>query len=68
MHHTGVGALPLLPAEATTANDVPTEEQIISDTTQAVQAQYELLNRLQDGASAVANLLSVSDTAARPVK
>jgi hypothetical protein len=68
MRHTGVGALPLLPLPGTEPQPVPTEQQLIEDTTRAVQALYEQLKRVQDAAAIVANVLGTRETASRPPK
>ena len=58
MRNTGVGALPLLPLENSEATPVPTEQQLLTDTTRSLQALYDKVQRSYDSASAVANLLS----------
>jgi len=64
MHHTGVGALPLLPLPTDMSeNPISTEEQIIADTTNAIQFQYEQLNGLKENASTVSNLLNTAELA-----
>jgi hypothetical protein len=65
MRHSGVGALPLLP----TASDVafvspsPSEQQLMIDANQSIQALYEKLKRSQDSAAVVANLLGAPEHA-----
>ncbi|KAK6981501.1 hypothetical protein R3P38DRAFT_415155 [Favolaschia claudopus] len=63
MRQTGVGGLPLLPV--TDPNEppaMPTEEQLMAQTTRAVQVPYEQLKRGQDSAQAVvANLVAGID-------
>jgi hypothetical protein len=62
LQHTALGGLPLVPLPIDPDQPAPipilTEDQIIADTTRATQLYYERLSRLQDGASAVANLLN----------
>jgi hypothetical protein len=59
MRNTGVGALPLLPLQPNSeATPVPTEQQLLTDTTRSLQALYDKVQRSYDSASAVANLLS----------
>jgi len=59
MRNTGVGALPLLPFQPNSeAAPVPTEQQLLADTTRSLQALYDKVQRSYDSASAVANLLS----------
>ena len=61
MRNTGVGALPLLPLQPNSENEatpVPTEQQLLTDTTRSLQALYDKVQRSYDSASAVANLLS----------
>jgi hypothetical protein len=69
MRHSGVGALPLLPLPA--SPDVPfalpSEQQLMIETNQAIQALYEKLKRSQDSAAVVANLLGAPEQA-RPSK
>jgi hypothetical protein len=61
MRHTGVGALPLLSMNTAPAGST---EQMIGDTTRAIQVIYDKLKRSQEGAAVVANLLT-SDCTAR---
>ncbi|KAJ7037147.1 hypothetical protein C8F04DRAFT_428230 [Mycena alexandri] len=65
MRQTGVGALPVLPVPD--ANNpppvLPTEEQLITQTTRAVQLMYDQLKRGQDSAAVGANLLTSTDRA-----
>lgn len=64
MRHTGVGALPLIPqqpSDSQTAPLIPNEQQMLSDSTRAVQALYDKLKRSQDSAAVVANLLSAPE-------
>ncbi|KAF8798430.1 hypothetical protein BYT27DRAFT_7203524 [Phlegmacium glaucopus] len=58
MRHTGVGALPILPQPNSEATPVPTEQQLLTNTTQSLQALYDKVQRSYDSATAVANLLS----------
>ena len=70
MRNTGVGALPLLlplplqsnssetAATSAAAPVVPTEQQLLTDTTQSLQGLYDKVQRSYDSASAVSNLLS----------
>lgn len=62
LRQTGVGALPLHPPDLA---QPPTEDQLIAETTVAVQALYERSKRVQESAGVVASLLSVSDAARR---
>ncbi|KAJ7479659.1 hypothetical protein FB451DRAFT_1239513, partial [Mycena latifolia] len=62
MRHTGVGGLPLLPvADGTETAPLPTEEQLITQTTRAVQVLYDQLKRGQDSAAVIANLLNSAE-------
>ncbi|KAJ7189110.1 hypothetical protein C8R46DRAFT_878034 [Mycena filopes] len=63
MRQTGVGGLPLLPVpdENHPAPVLPSEEQLIVQTTRAVQLLYDQLKRGQDSAAVVANLLNSTD-------
>ncbi|KAJ6540825.1 hypothetical protein DFH09DRAFT_1175390, partial [Mycena vulgaris] len=59
MRHSGVGGLPLLPLPGRKRTPpLPTEEQLITQTTRGVQVLYDQLKRGQDSAAVVANLLS----------
>lgn len=59
MRNTGVGALPILALQPNSeAAPVPTEQQLLTDTTRSLQALYDKVQRSYDSASAVANLLS----------
>ena len=59
MRNTGVGALPILPLQSDSeVTPVPTEQQLLTNTTQSLQALYNKVQRSYDSASAVANLLS----------
>ncbi|KAJ7655970.1 hypothetical protein DFH06DRAFT_992101 [Mycena polygramma] len=59
MRQTGVGGLPLLPVPDGNHHPVlPGEEQMIAQTTRAVQVLYDQLKRGQDSAAVVANLLT----------
>ena len=58
LRQTGVGALPLVPSEAS-------EEQLIAATTQAVQALYERHNRMQENAGVVVGLLGAPELVGR---
>jgi len=70
MRLTGVGALPLLPMPtgSDAASAIPTEEQMMTDTTRATQVLYEKLKRSQDSAAVVANLLAAPDIAPRTTR
>ncbi|KAJ7720372.1 hypothetical protein DFH07DRAFT_307465 [Mycena maculata] len=58
MRHSGVGGLPLLPVpDGNAPQPLPTEDQMITQTTRAVQVLYDQLKRGQDSAAVVANLL-----------
>lgn len=57
MRHTGVGALPIL-APNSEATSVPTESQLLTDTSRSLQALYDKVQRSHDSATAVASLLS----------
>ncbi|KAJ7189116.1 hypothetical protein C8R46DRAFT_876882 [Mycena filopes] len=63
MRQTGVGGLPLLPVpdENHPTPVLPAEEQLIVQTTRAVQLLYDQLKRGQDSAAVVANLLNSTD-------
>ncbi|KAJ7108220.1 hypothetical protein C8R44DRAFT_680365 [Mycena epipterygia] len=62
MRHSGVGGLPLLPVpDGTPPAPLPTEDQMITQTTRAVQVLYDQLKRGQDSAAVVANLLNSTD-------
>lgn len=63
MRHTGVGGLPLLPVPDGNhpPPSLPTEDQMIAQTTRAVQILYDQLKRGQDSAAVVANLLTSVD-------
>jgi hypothetical protein len=67
MRHTGVGALPVLPQPISEATPIPTEQQLLTDTTRSLQALYDKVQRSYDSATAVANLLS-TDHAPRASK
>ena len=59
MRNTGVGALPILSLQPNSEDTpVPTEQQLLTNTTQSLQALYDKVQRSYDSASAVANLLS----------
>ena len=68
MRNTGVGALPLLlplqsnnsetATTAAAAPVVPTEQQLLTDTTRSLQGLYDKVQRSYDCASVVSNLLS----------
>lgn len=62
MRHSGVGGLPLLAVpDGTPPPPLPTEDQMIAQTTRAVQVLYDQLKRGQDSAAVVANLLNSTD-------
>lgn len=66
MRHTGVGALPNFPQpNSETAPVIPTEQQILTDTTQSLQTLYDKVQRSHDSATAVANLLSTDHALSR---
>jgi len=65
MRQTGVGALPLLSTPPNENPTTTTEQQMIGDTTGAIQVLYERLKRSQEGAAVVANLLTSEHTARR---
>jgi len=54
LRHSGIGALPLPPPNATS---IPNEQQLLSEASRSVQVLYETLKRSQDSAAVVANLL-----------
>ena len=54
LRHSGIGALPLPPPNAT---GIPNEHQLLSEASRSVQVLYETLKRSQDSAAVVANLL-----------
>lgn len=54
LRHTGIGALPLPPPNAT---GIPNEQQLLAEASRSVQVLYETLKRSQDSAAVVANLL-----------
>ncbi|KAJ6566140.1 hypothetical protein B0H19DRAFT_940509 [Mycena capillaripes] len=60
MRQTGVGGLPLLPVPDGNhpPSALPTEDQLILQTTRAIQVLYDQLKRGQDSAAVVANLLT----------
>ncbi|PFH45671.1 hypothetical protein AMATHDRAFT_158262 [Amanita thiersii Skay4041] len=62
MRHTGVGALPLLPlpTEAVPTMTVPTEEQLMEDTTRGIKVLFEKQKRSQESANVAANILGSS--------
>lgn len=65
LRSSGVGALPLLPTTGPEAPTIaPTEQQMIINTNQSIQALYDQLKRSQDSAAVVANLLGAPDYAA----
>jgi hypothetical protein len=70
MRLTGVGALPLLPMPtgSDVSSTIPTEQQMMTDTTHAVKILYETLKRSQESAAVVANILSAPDHAPRPAR
>ncbi|KAF9457364.1 hypothetical protein BDZ94DRAFT_1144569, partial [Collybia nuda] len=62
LRNSGVGALPLLPTTGPGAPVIaPTEQQLLIETNQSIQTLYERLNRRQDSAAVVANLLGAPD-------
>ncbi|KAJ7268010.1 hypothetical protein C8J57DRAFT_1067745 [Mycena rebaudengoi] len=65
MRHSGVGGLPLLPS-SDQPPILPTEDQMLVQTTRAVGLVYDQLKRGQDSAAVVANLLSSADHTSRP--
>ncbi|KAF8202758.1 hypothetical protein K438DRAFT_1580962 [Mycena galopus ATCC 62051] len=60
MRQTGVGGLPLVPVSDGTQPPpaLPTEEQMIAQTTRAIQVLYDQFKRGQDSAAVVVNLLT----------
>ncbi|KDR69959.1 hypothetical protein GALMADRAFT_898876 [Galerina marginata CBS 339.88] len=60
LRQSGVGALPVIPtpADPSAAPVVPSESQLLVSTTASLRALYEKLQRSQDSASVVANLLT----------
>ncbi|KAJ6492243.1 hypothetical protein C8R45DRAFT_192980 [Mycena sanguinolenta] len=65
MRQTGVGGLPLLPVPDGNHPPpaLPTEDQMVAQTTRAIQVLYDQFKRGQDSAAVVANLLSNVDRA-----
>ncbi|KAJ6492244.1 hypothetical protein C8R45DRAFT_1096267 [Mycena sanguinolenta] len=65
MRQTGVGGLPLLPVPDGNHPPpaLPIEDQMVAQTTRAIQVLYEQFKRGQDSAAVVANLLSNVDRA-----
>ncbi|KAF7358704.1 hypothetical protein MSAN_01209400 [Mycena sanguinolenta] len=63
MRQTGVGGLPLLPVSDGNQPPpaLPTEDQMIAQTTRAIQVLYDQFKRGQDSAAVVANLLTSVD-------
>ncbi|KAG5220242.1 hypothetical protein IMY05_C4639000100 [Salix suchowensis] len=65
LRQSGVGALPLLPSSRSGRHGVdvavPSEAQLIVDTTNAVTALYDRLKRKQDGSAVVAGLLTAPE-------
>ncbi|KDQ23522.1 hypothetical protein PLEOSDRAFT_35137 [Pleurotus ostreatus PC15] len=65
LRQSGVGALPLLPSSRSGHHGVdvavPSEAQLIVDTTNAVTALYDRLKRKQDGSAVVAGLLTAPE-------
>lgn len=63
MRSSGVGALPLLPKPKSESDVAPvmTEEMMLADTTKSVKVLYEKLERSQESAAVVANLLNAPD-------
>ncbi|PPQ81147.1 hypothetical protein CVT25_015199 [Psilocybe cyanescens] len=66
LRQSGVGALPLIPA-SDPAPVVPTEKALLENRMSSVRALHEKLQRSQDSAAVVANLL-MTDHIARPAK
>ena len=58
---SGVGALPLLNLQQHPAPQLPSEEQLLADTTNATQQLFERLKNLQESSTIVTNLLSIPD-------
>ncbi|KAI0916522.1 hypothetical protein AcW1_010096 [Taiwanofungus camphoratus] len=56
LRQTGVGALPL---QASNSPGLPTEDQLISDTTRSIQVLYERYKCMQESSGVVASLLNV---------
>ncbi|KAI0068143.1 hypothetical protein BV25DRAFT_1818515 [Artomyces pyxidatus] len=59
---TGVGALPIIPPDVTQA---PSEEELAKQATKAVQLLFNRHSEYQASANIVADIMSVSDQAAR---
>ncbi|KAF5347550.1 hypothetical protein D9756_010698 [Leucocoprinus leucothites] len=66
MQKSGVGALPLLEADASGHTEVPTEAQLMEKATKGVQANFEKLKRAQESAAVVANLLGTEHRPQKP--
>ncbi|KAI0794956.1 hypothetical protein C8Q75DRAFT_803795 [Abortiporus biennis] len=61
LRESGVGAMPLL----SPGSPLPTEQQLVADTTTAIQVLFEQYKRLQENSTVAANLLGVHDQTAR---
>ncbi|TFK47426.1 hypothetical protein OE88DRAFT_1686403 [Heliocybe sulcata] len=60
LRQSGIGALPVLPS------GVPvSEEQLLADTTKAIQALYERHNKIHDSTGIVASLLGAGEPSRR---
>ena len=62
--HTGIGALPLLDA-ANPLGSLQTEEKLLEETTQSIEAEYAKQKRIQESAMTVVNLLTTVDQSLR---
>ena len=69
LRQSGVGALPIIPLPADPALPpvVPTEKELLESTTSSLRVLYERLQRSQESAAVVANLL-MTDHAPRQQK
>ena len=63
LRSTGVGALPVLPSTGTQGGPMtpPTEAQLLVDANKSIQMLYESLQRKQESAAVVANLLGADN-------
>jgi hypothetical protein len=57
MQRSGIGALPLLEADASGHVEAPTEVKLVETAAKGVQVNFEKLKRAQESAGVVANLL-----------
>ncbi|CAL1710516.1 unnamed protein product [Somion occarium] len=58
LRHSGVGALPLLDPQNP---ELPTEQQLLSDTNKVIRHLFDHLKRIQDSSAVVANLLGAAE-------